>query len=116
MNKIKEDAINLHRALRGKIEIHNRVAIDAGFGEEKGTIGLTYIIRRSFAGRFTASVQYNCYQCSQHYRRIMHDICLSIRKLAIIDRDKRSSPREIPTTDYPRKHLLCIICTTQKWD
>ena len=42
MNKIKEDAINLHRALRGKIEIHNRVSIDAGFGEEKGTLGLIY--------------------------------------------------------------------------
>jgi hypothetical protein len=36
------DAINLHRALRGKIEIHNRVSIDATFGEEKGTLGLIY--------------------------------------------------------------------------
>ncbi len=42
MNKLKEDAINLHRALRGKIEIHNRVSIDATFGEEKGTLGLIY--------------------------------------------------------------------------
>jgi malate dehydrogenase (oxaloacetate-decarboxylating) len=42
LNKIKEDAINLHRALRGKIEIHNRVSINAGFGEEKGTLGLIY--------------------------------------------------------------------------
>jgi malate dehydrogenase (oxaloacetate-decarboxylating) len=42
LDKIKEHAINLHRALRGKIEIHNRVSIDAGFGEEKGTLGLIY--------------------------------------------------------------------------
>jgi malate dehydrogenase (oxaloacetate-decarboxylating) len=42
LDKIKEDAINLHRALRGKIEIHNRVSIDAGFGEENGTLGLIY--------------------------------------------------------------------------
>ncbi|HXX96073.1 MAG TPA: NADP-dependent malic enzyme [Candidatus Bathyarchaeia archaeon] len=42
MNKLKQDAINLHRALRGKIEIHNRVSIDASFGEEKGTLGLIY--------------------------------------------------------------------------
>ena len=44
LNKIKEDAINLHRALRGKIEIHNRVSIDTGFGheEEKGILGLIY--------------------------------------------------------------------------
>jgi malate dehydrogenase (oxaloacetate-decarboxylating) len=40
---LNEDAINLHRALRGKIEIQNRVSIDAGFGhEEKGTLGLIY--------------------------------------------------------------------------
>src|SRR5919202_3177893 len=40
---LNEDAIDLHRALRGKIEIHNRVAIDTGFGhEEKGTLGLIY--------------------------------------------------------------------------
>ena len=44
LNNIKEDAINLHRSLRGKIEIHNRVSIDAGLGdgEEKGILGLIY--------------------------------------------------------------------------
>jgi malate dehydrogenase (oxaloacetate-decarboxylating) len=43
LNTRNEDAINLHRALRGKIEIHNRVSIDASFGhEEKGTLGLIY--------------------------------------------------------------------------
>jgi malate dehydrogenase (oxaloacetate-decarboxylating) len=45
LNRPNEDAINLHRSLRGKIEIHNRVSIDAGFGyeeEEKGTLGLIY--------------------------------------------------------------------------
>jgi malate dehydrogenase (oxaloacetate-decarboxylating) len=39
---IKQDAINLHRMLRGKIEIHNRVSIDNIFGEERGTLGLIY--------------------------------------------------------------------------
>src|SRR5438093_1271045 len=43
MNIPNEDAINLHRMLRGKIEIHNRVSIDASFGhEEIGTLGLIY--------------------------------------------------------------------------
>jgi malate dehydrogenase (oxaloacetate-decarboxylating) len=45
LNTQNEDAINLHRALRGKIEIHNRVSIDANFGhheEEKGILGLIY--------------------------------------------------------------------------
>ena len=44
LSKTNEDAINLHRTLRGKIEIHNRVSIDSGFGHEegKGTLGLIY--------------------------------------------------------------------------
>jgi malate dehydrogenase (oxaloacetate-decarboxylating) len=42
LNTPSEDAISLHRALRGKIEIHNRVSIDTGFAEEKGTLGLIY--------------------------------------------------------------------------
>jgi malate dehydrogenase (oxaloacetate-decarboxylating) len=43
MNTTSGDAIDLHRCLRGKIEIHNRVSIDASFGhEEKGTLGLIY--------------------------------------------------------------------------
>jgi malate dehydrogenase (oxaloacetate-decarboxylating) len=44
LNTINEDAIKLHRSLRGKIEIHNRVSIDTGLGqeEEKGTLGLIY--------------------------------------------------------------------------
>jgi len=38
----KEDAINLHRILRGKIEIHNKVSVENAFDEEKGTLGLIY--------------------------------------------------------------------------
>jgi malate dehydrogenase (oxaloacetate-decarboxylating) len=38
----KEDAINLHKTLRGKIEIHNRVSIETAFGEEKGALPLIY--------------------------------------------------------------------------
>lgn len=39
---LKQDAINLHRMLRGKIEIHNRVSVDNIFGEGKGMLGLIY--------------------------------------------------------------------------
>jgi malate dehydrogenase (oxaloacetate-decarboxylating) len=44
LNISKENAIDFHRALRGKIEIHNRVSIDSGFGDndDKGTLGLIY--------------------------------------------------------------------------
>ena len=38
----KEDAISLHRMLKGKIEIHNKVSIENAFDEEKGTLGLIY--------------------------------------------------------------------------
>jgi len=38
----KEDAINLHRILKGKIEIHNRISVENAFDEEKGTLGLIY--------------------------------------------------------------------------
>jgi malate dehydrogenase (oxaloacetate-decarboxylating) len=38
----KEDAINLHRMLKGKIEVHNRVSVENAFDEEKGTLGLIY--------------------------------------------------------------------------
>ncbi|HKG31013.1 MAG TPA: NADP-dependent malic enzyme [Nitrososphaeraceae archaeon] len=38
----KDDAINLHRMLKGKIEIQNRVSVDNIFDDEKGTLGLIY--------------------------------------------------------------------------
>jgi malate dehydrogenase (oxaloacetate-decarboxylating) len=38
----KEDAINLHRMLKGKIEIHNKVSVENAFDEEKGTLSLIY--------------------------------------------------------------------------
>jgi malate dehydrogenase (oxaloacetate-decarboxylating) len=38
----KEDAINLHRMLKGKVEIQNRVPVDNVFEQEKGTLGLIY--------------------------------------------------------------------------
>jgi malate dehydrogenase (oxaloacetate-decarboxylating) len=39
---LKDDAINLHRMLKGKIEIHNRISLDNISVEEKGTLGLIY--------------------------------------------------------------------------
>jgi len=41
LNK-KEDAINLHKTLRGKIEIQNRVSIETTLGEEDGMLHLIY--------------------------------------------------------------------------
>jgi malate dehydrogenase (oxaloacetate-decarboxylating) len=38
----KDDAINLHRLLKGKIDIQTRVSIDNLFNDEKGTLGLIY--------------------------------------------------------------------------
>ena len=39
---LKEDAINLHRMLKGKIEIQNRGPMDYVFEQEAGTLGLIY--------------------------------------------------------------------------
>ena len=41
MNR-KEDAINLHKTLRGKIEIQNRVSIETTLGEDEGMLHLIY--------------------------------------------------------------------------
>jgi malate dehydrogenase (oxaloacetate-decarboxylating) len=41
LNK-REDAINLHKTLRGKIEIQNRVSIETTLGEEEGMLHLIY--------------------------------------------------------------------------
>ncbi len=38
---LRDDAINFHRMLKGKIEIRSRVSLDNAF-EEKGTLGLIY--------------------------------------------------------------------------
>jgi malate dehydrogenase (oxaloacetate-decarboxylating) len=39
---IRDDAISLHRMLKGKIEIHNRVSIENIFEEDNGTLSLIY--------------------------------------------------------------------------
>jgi malate dehydrogenase (oxaloacetate-decarboxylating) len=39
---LKDEAINLHRTLRGKIEIQSRISLENLFEEEKGTLGLIY--------------------------------------------------------------------------
>lgn len=42
MDTKKDDAINLHKMLKGKIEIHNKVSVENIFDEENGTLGLIY--------------------------------------------------------------------------
>ena len=41
----KEDAINPHRMLKGKIQIQNRISIENTFDEEKGTLELISTLR-----------------------------------------------------------------------
>jgi len=49
MATARDDAINLHRMLRGKIEINSRITPETLFeGEEKGTLGLIYTPNVSF--------------------------------------------------------------------
>ncbi|HJR49135.1 MAG: NADP-dependent malic enzyme [Nitrososphaeraceae archaeon] len=39
---LKDEAISLHRMLKGKIEIQSRISLENLFEEEKGTLGLIY--------------------------------------------------------------------------
>jgi malate dehydrogenase (oxaloacetate-decarboxylating) len=39
---LKDEAISLHRMLKGKIEIQSRISVENLFEEEKGTLGLIY--------------------------------------------------------------------------
>jgi malate dehydrogenase (oxaloacetate-decarboxylating) len=48
---LRDEAINLHRMLRGKIEIQSRISIENVFEEEKGTLGLIYTPGVAYASK-----------------------------------------------------------------
>jgi malate dehydrogenase (oxaloacetate-decarboxylating) len=47
----KDEALNLHRMLKGKIEIQSRISIENLFEEEKGTLGLIYTPGVAYASK-----------------------------------------------------------------
>jgi malate dehydrogenase (oxaloacetate-decarboxylating) len=52
LTSLERDAINLHRILKGKIEIHNRVYIDSGESKDKhGTLELIYTPGVAYAAK-----------------------------------------------------------------
>ncbi|HEX2107634.1 MAG TPA: NADP-dependent malic enzyme [Nitrososphaera sp.] len=48
---LKDEAINLHRMLKGKIEIQSRISVENLFEEEKGTLGLIYTPGVAYASK-----------------------------------------------------------------
>jgi len=48
---LKDEAINLHRMLKGKIEIQSRISPENVFEEEKGTLGLIYTPGVAYASK-----------------------------------------------------------------
>jgi malate dehydrogenase (oxaloacetate-decarboxylating) len=70
---IKEDAINLHRMLKGKIEIHNKISVENAFDEEKGTLGLIY----------TPGVAYVATEIS-HNKELAYDYTSKWNNVAIV--------------------------------
>ncbi|MDQ4100850.1 MAG: NAD-dependent malic enzyme, partial [Thermoproteota archaeon] len=52
---LKDEAINLHRMLKGKIEIQSRIALENLFEEEKGTLGLIYTPGVAYASKEISS-------------------------------------------------------------
>ncbi len=69
----KDDAISLHRMLRGKIEVQNRVSIDNVFNEEKGILGLIY----------TPGVAYVATEISQN-KDLIYDYTSKWNNVAIV--------------------------------
>jgi malate dehydrogenase (oxaloacetate-decarboxylating) len=47
----KDEALNLHRMLKGKIEIQSRISLENLFEEEKGTLGLIYTPGVAYASK-----------------------------------------------------------------
>ncbi|MDQ5842652.1 MAG: NADP-dependent malic enzyme [Thermoproteota archaeon] len=48
---LKDEAISLHRILKGKIEIQSKISVENLFEEEKGTLGLIYTPGVAYASR-----------------------------------------------------------------
>jgi malate dehydrogenase (oxaloacetate-decarboxylating) len=48
---LKDEAISLHRMLKGKIEIQSRISLENVFEEEKGTLGLIYTPGVAYASK-----------------------------------------------------------------
>lgn len=69
---LRDDAINLHRILKGKIEIRSRVSLDNA-AEERGTLGLIY----------TPGVAYVALEISSH-QKLAYDYTSKWNNVAII--------------------------------
>ena len=69
---LRDDAINLHRMLKGKIEIRSRVSLDSA-AEERGTLGLIY----------TPGVAYVALEISNH-KKLAYDFTSKWNNVAII--------------------------------
>lgn len=69
---LRDDAINLHRMLKGKIEIRSRVSLDNA-SEERGTLGLIY----------TPGVAYVALEISNH-KKLAYDYTSKWNNVAII--------------------------------
>jgi malate dehydrogenase (oxaloacetate-decarboxylating) len=69
---LRDDAISLHRMLKGKIEIRSRVSLDNA-SEEKGTLGLIY----------TPGVAYVALEISNH-KKLAYDYTSKWNNVAIV--------------------------------
>ena len=69
---LRDDAINLHRMLKGKIEIRSRVSLDNA-SDEKGTLGLIY----------TPGVAYVALEISNH-KKLAYDYTSKWNNVAIV--------------------------------
>jgi malate dehydrogenase (oxaloacetate-decarboxylating) len=81
---LKDEAINLHRMLRGKIEIQSRISLENLFEEEKGTLGLIYTPGVAYASKEISSNKELVYDYTSKWNNVAI-VCDGTRVLGLGD-------------------------------
>ena len=85
---LKVDAINLHRILRGKIEIHNKISIDSSSKsneeDKEGTLGLIYTPGVAFVAKEISTNKQKVYDYTSKWNNVAI-VCDGTRVLGLGD-------------------------------
>ncbi|MGB8101632.1 MAG: NADP-dependent malic enzyme [Nitrososphaeraceae archaeon] len=81
---LEEDAINLHRMLKGKIEIHNRVSIDDSSKGNNGTLELIYTPGVAFVAKEISTNKKLAYDYTSKWNNVAI-VCDGTRVLGLGD-------------------------------
>ncbi|MGH9879040.1 MAG: NAD-dependent malic enzyme, partial [Nitrososphaerales archaeon] len=70
MTSPRDDAINLHRMLKGKIEISSRISPETLFEEGKGILGLIYTPNVSYVATEISSSKESAYDYTSKWNNV----------------------------------------------